>query len=254
MLDSVKMRATSSPPEPIGSPVAAYEATQGVLKKLAPRKILDCPAGKGAFAWRLLKAGYDVSCADIEPEQFELEIPCSFADLNNSLPFKDGEFDVVTCQNGLHRVWARGRAVKELARVTRVGGHVVFTFANYGNLWRRLVYLLSGSVVHDINGPPFNFYPDAANPAACYRYPMSVAQLLSAMRSVGLELQGVAALRWHLKSVLLAPLAVLPAGFNLARPGEYGRHAFLKQANSAPAMFGDFLIAYARKTAVNSSA
>ena len=254
MQENVKMKATAAPPEPIGSPIAAYDATQAVIQKLAAKKILDCPAGKGAFAWRLLQSGYEVSCADIEPEQFELQIPCAFADLNDSLPFKDGEFDVVTCQNGLHRVWARGRAVRELSRVTRAGGYVVFTFANYANLWRRLVYLLSGSVAHDINGPPHNFYPDAASPAACYRYPMTVAQLVSAMHSVGLELQEIMALRWHLKSMLFAPLAIFPMTFNLARPAEYTAHAFLKESNSPAALFGDFLIVCARKTAAASSA
>lgn len=241
------------PPEPIGSPLAAYDATETIIRRLGAKKILDCPAGRGAFAWRLLQAGYEVSCADIEPEQFELEIPCPFADLNDSLPFRDGEFDLVTCQNGLHRVWARGRALRELARVTRVGGHVVFTFANYANLWRRLVFTLSGSVAHDINGPPHNFYPDASNPAAYYRYAMTVAQLASAIQSVGMEIRGVSAFRWNAKSMMLAPLSILPFLFNLAAPSDYRRYGFLKQANSIPALFGDFLLIYGIKSSPNRS-
>lgn len=241
------MNNSSSTPEPIGSPLAAYDATLAVMRRVGAKKILDCPAGRGAFASRLLNAGYDVTCADIIPEQFELKIPCSFADLNDSLPYGDNEFDMVTCQNGLHRVWARGRALREFVRVTRAGGHVVFTCANYNNLWRRLVFFLSGSIVHDVNGPPHNFYPDAKVPAAVYRYPMTVAQLVSAMMSAGLEIEGVIAFKWSLKSLLLAPLCVLPLLFNVISPQDYRKYAFIKHANSLPGLFADFLVVYGRK-------
>jgi SAM-dependent methyltransferase len=240
-------QTAAAPPEPIGSPLTAYKATRALIDRLGARKILDCPAGKGAFAWELLQAGYDVTCADIEPEQFQAGMHCSFADLNDSLPYRDAEFDLVTCQNGLHRVWARGRALRELARVTQPGGHVVFTFVNNNNLWRRLVFLFSGSVIHDVNGPPHNFYPDAANPAACFRYPMSVAQVASAMAAVGLSIVELAAFRISAKSVVLAPFAALPFAFSLASPREYREHGFLTQANSFPALFGDYLLICGRK-------
>lgn len=236
-------------PEPIGSPLAAYEATLAVVRRVGAKRILDCPAGKGAFASQLVKAGYGVACADIFPDEFELDMACAFADLNDSLPYGDEEFDVVTCQNGLHRVWARGRALREFSRVTRTGGYVVFTFVNNNNLWRRLVFLLSGSVIHDINGPPHNFYPDAKTPAAQYRYPMSVAQVVSAMTSVGLEIEGVTAFKWSLKSLLLAPFSLLPLLFNLISPQDYRKYGFLKQANSLSALFGDYLLVYGKKKA-----
>ena len=235
-------------PQPIGSPLAAYDATRAVIAKVGAKKVLDCPAGKGAFAKQLLDAGYEVTCADIFPKEFELEMKCSFADLNDALPYGDEEFDLVTCQNGLHRIWARGRALREFSRVTRSGGHVVFTFVNNNNLWRRLVFLLSGSVIHDINGPPHNFYPDAKIPAAQYRYPMSVAQVVSAMTSVGLEIEGVIAFKWSLKAFLLAPLCIFPILFGLIPPRDYREHGFLKEANSVSALFGDYLLVYGKKT------
>jgi len=241
------MKTTHSTPEAIGSPLAAYDATIAVIRELNANRILDCPAGRGAFASRLIKAGYDVACADIYPDEFELDIPCSFADLNDALPFGDAEFDLVTCQNGLHRIWARGRALREIARVTRSGGHVAFTFVNNNNLWRRLIFFLSGSVIHDANGPPHNFYPEAERPAAQYRYPMSVAQVVGAMVSVGLEIRTVTAIRWSLKSILLAPLCVLPFVFSLIAPHDYRRYAFLKQSNSVAALFGDYLLMYGEK-------
>lgn len=243
------MKTTDATPQPIGSPLEAYDATRAVIERVGAKKVLDCPAGKGAFANQLLGAGYEVACADIFPEEFELDMPCSFADLNDSLPYGDGEFDLVTCQNGLHRIWARGRALRELSRVTRNGGYVIFTFVNNNNLWRRLVFLLSGSVIHDINGPPHNFYPDAKTPAAQYRYPMSVAQVVSAMTSVQLEIEGVTAFKWSLKSLLLAPLCVLPILFGLFAPPKYRKYGFLKQANGLSALFGDYLLVYGKKIA-----
>jgi ubiquinone/menaquinone biosynthesis C-methylase UbiE len=235
------------PPQPIGSPLAAYSATLALIGRLGARQVLDCPAGKGAFAWQLRQSGVDVTCADIDPAQFELDGPCSFADLNETVPYADGQFDVVTCQNGLHRVWARGRAVGELARVTKPGGHVVFTFVNNNNLWRRLMYMLSGSVIHDINGPPHNFYPEARNPAAHYRYPMTVAQVVSSMRSAGLEVTELSAFKWSVKAMLLAPVAVLPWLFSLMAPSAYRQYGFLGAANSLHALFGDYLIVSGKK-------
>lgn len=244
------MKKTEPVPEPIGSPLAAYEATHAMIEKIGAKKILDCPAGRGAFAKQLREKGYEVACADIFPDEFELDMPCAFADLNDSLPYKDGEFDLVTCQNGLHRIWARGRALAEFSRITRTGGRVAFTFVNNNNLWRRLTFLLSGSVIHDINGPPHNFYPDSKIPAAQYRYPMSVAQVVSSMTSVGLEIEGVIAFKWSLKSMLLAPLCVLPILFNFLAPEDYRKYGFLKQANSLSALFGDYLLVYGKKSAL----
>jgi SAM-dependent methyltransferase len=234
-------------PEPNGSPVAAYAASLDVIRDVGAKNILDCPAGRGAFAARLIDEGYEVTCSDIFPESFELDVPCSFADLNDTLPYHDGEFDMVICQNGLHRVWARGRALRELSRVTRDGGHVVFTFANYNNLWRRLVFMMSGSIVHDVNGPPHNFYPDADKPAAYYRYPMTIAQVVSAMQSTGLQVKTVRAFKWSLKSILLAPLCIVPLVFNLIAPSDYKRYSFLKESNGLSGLFGDFVLIHGTK-------
>ena len=242
------MKNTDVAPEPIGSPLAAYDATLEVIKKVGARKVLDCPAGRGAFAKQLLAAGYELACADIFPDEFELDMPCSFADLNDSVPYKDAEFDLVTCQNGLHRIWARGRVLREFSRVTRPGGHIIFTFVNNNNLWRRLIFLFSGSVIHDINGPPHNFYPDSEIPAAQYRYPMSVAQVVSAMASVGLEIEEITAFKWSFKSILLAPLCIIPILFSLFPSQDYKKFGFLTQANSFSALFGDYLLICGKKT------
>ena len=241
------MNQTDEFPLPNGSPLTAYDATLALMRRLGVKKVLDCPAGRGAFAKRAINAGYEVTCADIFPEDFELDNECSFADLNESLPFEDNAFDVVVCQNGLHRVWARGRAMREFGRVAKPGGFVVFTFGNNNNIWRRLVYFISGSVIHDINGPPHNFYPDAENPAAFFRYPMTVAQVVSAMESVGLETIECRAISHSWKSIVLAPLGLFAILFRLFAPSSYRRFGFLAYSNCVSALFGDYLLVCAKK-------
>ena len=56
------MEVTDKNPDPIGSPLGAYDATLDVLSHLAPKSLLDCPAGHGAFSKRLLNGGYETTC------------------------------------------------------------------------------------------------------------------------------------------------------------------------------------------------
>ena len=68
------------------------------------------------------------------------------------------------------------------------------------------------------------------------------------MTSVGLDIEGVTAFKWSLKSLLLAPLGVLPILFGFFSPQNYRKYGFLKQANSLSALFGDYLLVYGKKT------
>lgn len=242
------MEVTDKNPDPIGSPLAAYDATLDVLSRLAPKSVLDCPAGHGAFSKRLLNAGYDTTCCDIIPESFEVpELSCSFGDMNDSLPFGDAEFDAITCLNGLHRVWARGRTIREFERVLKPGGHVILTFVNNSNLVHRLNYLLSGSVIYNTIGPPHVCLPEAEEPAAFFRYPMTIAHVASAFESVGLCWGGAKAVGLSKTSLLLAPLALLPLLMTLVAPARYRQYCFLERSASMANLFGDYLIVWGQK-------
>lgn len=237
-------------PRAIGSPTAAFRAALNELRRVGARRVLDCPAGEGPFTVQLLAAGFDVTCCEIEPKL--LKVPgktADFGDLNDSLPYDADQFDAVACLNGLQRVWARGRALREFARVVRPGGHVVFTFVNNVNLAHRLAYLMTGSVTWNVNGPPDMFLPDAKEPAACFRYPMTLANVLGAMESVGLECDAVGAVGWSKGSLLLAPFGLVPFFSRWFAPELYRRHGFLAESSSVPALFGDYLVVTAKKRA-----
>jgi SAM-dependent methyltransferase len=241
-------RATAAAPRAIGSPPAAFRAALEELRRVGARKVLDCPAGKGAFTVQMLAAGLEVTCCEIAPEL--LAVPghaADFGDLNDRLPYADDRFDAVVCLNGLQRVWARGRAVRELARVVRPGGHVILTFLNNVNLSHRLTFLATGSVTWNVNGPPDMFLPDAANPAACFRYPMTLANVLGAFEAVGFEPARVRAVGWSKPSIALFPLLPIVWLGRLLAPGRYRRHGFLGASTSLDALFGDYVVVTAKK-------
>lgn len=247
-----KRRATNSGadayPPAIGSPGQAFAAALRLIRTYHSTRILDCPAGYGAFAGRLLDAGLDVSCCDIRPEDFQLDHPCEYADLNDKLPYADQSFDAVACLNGLHRVWARGRAMAEFARVLRPGGHLILTFCNASNLVHRLHYLLSGVPMIDMVGPPMTQQPYDAAPAGSFRFPLAVNHVASVAKVTGMEIARVESCMLSLKSVALAPLAMGPVLFRLAVPREYREVACVDVGTRFHALFSDFVLLSLKKS------
>jgi SAM-dependent methyltransferase len=163
-------------PHALGTPPSAYLSVLEILTNTGAKKVLDCAAGQGAFARKLLDRHFEPKCCDVYPDDFKLQdIPCEYANLNDRIPFDRDQFDALTCLNALQRIWARGRALSEMARVIKPGGHLVLTMFNNNNLMRRAMFLVSGSIVFDTCGPPFAFEPDAPNPEAQFRYPMPIS-------------------------------------------------------------------------------
>jgi SAM-dependent methyltransferase len=196
----------------------------------------------------MLQAGYEVSCCDLLPEQFQLaEISCEHADLNDRIPFDDESFDALTCLNGLQRVWARGRAFSEMARVTKPGGYLILTMFNNNNLMRRAMFLLTGSIIYDTVGPPQAFTPDAPEPAGCFRYPLTIADTLAGISSVGLELLSLKGVLWSKGSLLLAPLALIPLLLHPLAPKRYRDRCHLRQASSLDVLFKDCVVVVGQK-------
>ena len=242
------MDRSLSEPEAIGSPPNAFKFALDFMKVTRAKKVLDCPAGEGAFASILLENGFEVSCSDICPEQFKLkEILCDFADLNDRLPYKDNTFDAVACLNGLQRVWARGRAVRELARVTKPGGYVIISFPNNGDIRRRLLFMMTGSVTWNVIGPPHVCLPEAENPASSFRYPMTLANVLSAIQSVGLKCQSVRSTHYSKGAIVLSPLIIGPKLFSLLAPKQYRDFYEMMSTSTVDALLGAWLIVVAKK-------
>lgn len=128
---------------------AVIDKVVSILQELPRGKLLDVPAGEGALAARLEKIGFAVQCCDLYPEIFRLpNIEMRKGDLSGSLPYSDRTFEYVTCIEGLEHIENPQQAVRELARVLRLGGHLITSVPNILNIEERLKWLIYGYTSH----------------------------------------------------------------------------------------------------------
>ena len=107
-----------------------------LLRNYAPvtSSILDAACGSGLSGAALVKLGYEhVTGVDISPKLLELaEVTGAYERLqcvdmqDLPLPFSDGEFDAVSLIGAL-TYFETTDILRELCRITRSGGHIVFT-------------------------------------------------------------------------------------------------------------------------------
>ena len=103
-------------------------------------RILDVGAGPGRFTIELARIGAEIVVADLSPGQLELNrdkvaeagveesvLDRVVADVTDLSAFAEGQFDGVVCYGGplSYVVEHAERAVSELVRVVRPGGHVL---------------------------------------------------------------------------------------------------------------------------------
>src|SRR5881396_3367530 len=90
--------------------IIAHEKTHQKVLEIFERfsargKLLEIPAGEGALAWRLHRLGYIVTAGDIDPKFFKVNpIPCIYLDLNRKFPIEDGQFDFISCIEGIEHL------------------------------------------------------------------------------------------------------------------------------------------------------
>lgn len=106
-------------------------------------RLLDVGAGEGALVERYRGKGLDVVGADSAYESEHVKK----ADLL-SLPFADGEFDVVLCLDVLEHVplLDQPKALAEIARVVKPRGRLLMTVPNLAHLHSRLKFLFAGKL------------------------------------------------------------------------------------------------------------
>ena len=129
---------------------AIHETVAQVLGAQAARGVLlDVPAGEGALAARLVRAGFEVRCCDLYPEIFRLRnVEIKGGDLSGTLPYADETFDFITCVEGLEHIENPQQAIREFSRLLRAGGELVVTVPNILNIEERLKWLLHGYTSH----------------------------------------------------------------------------------------------------------
>ena len=108
--------------------------SQPVLRRLASggTKVLDAACGTGRHAQFLDSLGCDVAGIDQSPEMLDVargKLPGVRFELGSveQMPFDDDEFDLAVVSLALCHLDDPTAALAELARVVRVGGHVVVT-------------------------------------------------------------------------------------------------------------------------------
>ncbi len=116
----------------LGRTKAWRKATTKIIAPRPGMKILDLAAGTGSSSEPLAAAGADVIPADFSEGMLAAgrkarpHLHFTKADALN-LPFGDGEFDVATISFGLRNTQKTDRALAEMLRVTKSGGHLVVT-------------------------------------------------------------------------------------------------------------------------------
>jgi len=131
-------------PTPCTAPLV-HDCAFKLLKDESPGKVLDIPAGQGAFAKRLESEKFTVWCGDIQPDEHLLkEQRLVLLDLNLGLPYKSESFNYVACLEGIEHIENPHSLMREINRVLKIGGKCILSTPNVLSIRSRLSYLLYG--------------------------------------------------------------------------------------------------------------
>lgn len=156
-----------------------------------PLRILDLGCGSGAFCRQLAglyrARGWDPAehllGIDIVETKFDgAGVPFRRVDLNHTLPFEDGSFDVVVSIEVLEHVHAPYVLMEELKRILRPGGTLVFSVPNVANVLSRFGFLADG---HYLLYPTPSIDPANAGRLCGHIQPLPVQYWHYGLRRVG---------------------------------------------------------------------
>lgn len=122
------------------------------FKKINPKKILELGCGEGSLAFEIKRLlgeveiyGLDLSEAAVELAN-EKGIKAKKADLNEGIPFKSNEFDLVFSNQVVEHILNTDLFLKESFRVLKKGGYFIVITPNISFWLNRLIF-------------PFGIYP-----------------------------------------------------------------------------------------------
>lgn len=128
----------------------------------APARVLDAGCGTGATTSVLRRLGYRAVGIELSHEALSsaagAELPLARCAVDAALPFGDETFDAVYCAEVLEHLFDPGRAISELARVTRIRGHVVVSVPFHGMIKNVLIALTSFETHFDPVGQHIRFF------------------------------------------------------------------------------------------------
>src|SRR5258708_21259782 len=131
---SARYEAERSPNRPGGYHALVDDLEVGLVERYgAGKEILECGAGPGLLLERFARFARSAKGIDLSPGMLEkarrrgLDVREASV---TSIPFPDGRFDVTCAFKVLPHVREVGRALAEMARVTRPGGVVIAELYN----------------------------------------------------------------------------------------------------------------------------
>lgn len=117
------------------------------LKKINPKKILELGCGEGSLGYEIKGSlpyaelyGFDLSKEGVKLAN-DKGIKARKADLNEGIPFKDNQFDLVFSNEFIEHINSTDLLFRESFRVLRRGGYFIVITPNMSFWLNRLIFL-----------------------------------------------------------------------------------------------------------------
>ncbi|MBZ5528959.1 MAG: class I SAM-dependent methyltransferase [Acidobacteriia bacterium] len=201
---SRKIKPASHPPMLAGergpqamSRPGLHDTVMKILEPLPRGRILDCPAGEGALAERMVAAGFDVRCSDLYAELFRLDgVEIKQGDLSGTLPYASESFEYITSLDGLEHIDSPPQAFREYRRLLKPRGHLIISVPNIMNIEERLKWLLFGYTSHfkplsDQSKTKIRYDYAGKDEIAVHANPIGYNELRYYLEKNGFAIQGV---------------------------------------------------------------
>jgi len=205
-------------------------------------RVLDLGAGQGSFTRCLVRAGYQVSACDLNPEQFCCEdVECRRVDAERPLPYADNTFDAVVAVEVVEHLESHLGLFRETARILAAGGLFLFTTPNIASLKSRLSFLLTGYFYS--HGP---LDPGQYDPASQHIAAFTPDRYRFILARAGLHMEAVATDKYQRTSRFFRWLAPV---IRWRARRRFGATDGIVLQNSPTALYGRTLIGISRKRA-----
>jgi SAM-dependent methyltransferase len=174
-----------------------HSTVMKILEPMPRGRILDCPAGEGALAERLVAAGFEVRSCDLYSELFRLDgVEIKRGDLSGTLPYTSESFDYIASLDGLEHIDSPPNAFREYQRLLKPGGHLILSVPNIMNIEERLKWLLFGYTSHfkplsDQSKTKINFDYAGKDEIAVHANPIGYNEIRYYLEKNGFAIQGV---------------------------------------------------------------